>query len=234
MPWGQPCRSAGEALQRLDRLGIEVHDHFLIDGERSPDHPVVKKLASVREALFDLCAKVRDVHAGPLVPREPEMTRQAYPIAEAVARVLARLRPGIAGKSLAVEMDVADEGTVTTYQPQMGHVVEEMLHNAVEASPAGGVIRIAVRTGDDGWTLHLRVEDQGVLDPAARELLNKGEPLGREAGRGYGLSLMQGVANDLGAHLQAEAVDTGTAVLLRVPFAREDRSARGIGDKASA
>ncbi|MCW5558194.1 MAG: HAMP domain-containing histidine kinase [Verrucomicrobiae bacterium] len=96
-------------------------------------------------------------------------------------------------------------------------ILENLVRNAIQASPVGGCVRI--RAEEDGQGLEFRVRDEGPGLPAAvRASLFTPVVSTKEGGTGLGLALSQQLARSLGARLDlAESGKLGTEFVLRLP-----------------
>jgi putative nucleotidyltransferase with HDIG domain len=118
--------------------------------------------------------------------------------------------------------------TVRVDREQMAWVLDELLTNALAATPADGTITVAVESDPEGGTVVLRVTDSGAgMD--AETLANACEPFfcGREAGRrrGLGLAKVERIADLNSASLTLDsAVDQGTTVRLVFSLVEDDAS----------
>ena len=121
-----------------------------------------------------------------------------------------------------------DLPTVKVDQEQIAWVLDELLANALAATPADGTIAVAVESDPECGTVVLRVTDSGSgMD--AETLANACEPFfcGREAGRrrGLGLAKVERIADLNSASLTLDsAVDQGTTVRLIFRLVEDDAS----------
>jgi len=105
-------------------------------------------------------------------------------------------------------------------------VVLNLVINAKDAMPNGGVLRVAAYCGDfdDGTTVVVRVTDTGCgmsAETARRAFqpLFTTKPVGR--GTGLGLAMVSEFARRVGGSVQIESVvNCGTSVILRLPACR--------------
>ncbi|MBL9172869.1 MAG: HAMP domain-containing histidine kinase [Verrucomicrobiales bacterium] len=102
-------------------------------------------------------------------------------------------------------------------------ILENLVRNAVQASPSGGVVRI--RATETPETVEFRVRDDGGgLPESVRERLFTPVVTEKEGGTGLGLALSQQLARSLGATLELEETGPrGTEFVLRLGL-REGRT----------
>jgi PAS domain S-box-containing protein len=80
------------------------------------------------------------------------------------------LRPKFAHRRLAIEVDLEDTAAIFVPSDVLGKVIEGLIRNAVENTPDGGEIRVAVRSGATGPELEVR--DTGIgITTEKRELI---------------------------------------------------------------
>lgn len=134
-----------------------------------------------------------------------------------------------------VELDLDPALAAVEGDPrQLLHVVLALLHNAAEAGPHGGPVRVRTRSVlldaaycralaglVPGQYAQLTIEDQGVgMDPET--LARCFEPFysTKERGRGMGLAACYGIITNHGGHLSLDgAPGVGTVARVHLPFA---------------
>ncbi|HJV48643.1 MAG TPA: ATP-binding protein [Geothrix sp.] len=149
-----------------------------------------------KEEIFDLCATVARLQP-----------------------ILARLAPA----PVAMELDLGPKPLMIHGAPlQIEQILVNLVSNARDAMPRGGIIRIGVMEGGLGEAM-LRVTDTGV--GMSQELLTRiYEPFfsTKAPGRGMGLGLasVKSIADAHGGHLEVEsALGQGTTFTLHLPMA---------------
>jgi two-component system NtrC family sensor kinase len=159
-------------------------------------------------------------------------SRQENKLEEAVCleSVLAAMRPAIcwaAGPDIRVELALDGEvPAVFCCAREFESAVLNLVINAKDAMPNGGVLRIAVGRGsfDGSSTVVVRVTDTGCgmsAETARRAFqpLFTTKPPGR--GTGLGLAMVSNFARRAGGSVQIEsAANCGTSVFLRLPACR--------------
>ena len=179
--------------------------------------------ADVREALDGIISTSdrleRWTHAllSYLVPLEPQ--RALCKAAELVDNIAAMLHPRLARKRLHLDLSGVDREARLNVDPQL---VEQALHglmlNAVEASPEGAVVRLAVAQGADATLL--TVEDAGEGMPFAPQPRGLAPgPSTKRFGTGLGIPFAVKVFDLHGASVRfgSGAGGAGTRVEIAVP-----------------
>ena len=144
----------------------------------------------------------------------------------ATRRTIALLEPLLAHRRVRVEVDLAAtrEGpaVVLADASQLQQVVLNLLQNAADAMPRGGVVRLASRVdehaGGARWTLSVHDEGPGVAEPARARLF---EPFHttKERGLGVGLALSRGLCRAHDGDLSLAAGGGGARFVLWLPLA---------------
>jgi signal transduction histidine kinase len=110
-------------------------------------------------------------------------------------------------------------------QTRVTQVINNLLHNAIRHTPAGGIVLVQVKTSQMG-ELHVTVRDTGVGIPP--EVLNRiferyyrGEEIGEKGGAGLGLNIVKQLVELQGGRVWIEStVGEGTAVSFTLPAER--------------
>ena len=129
-----------------------------------------------------------------------------------------RLLEVAAGKEHAVSFEFGPERAILHADPtQLNQMVLNLVLNARDAMPQGGLIRVQVDTSDDWVTL--AVVDQGVgIDEETRTRIFEPFFSTKETGTGLGLSTVQEIARRHGGQIEVESSPgVGTRFLVRLP-----------------
>lgn len=153
----------------------------------------------------------------------PDRLRLCQP-EDVVRRGVDDLRPEAEARRLRLSYSAATPAAAALCDPdQLRHVVEILIRNAIDASPAESSIVVETERAAD--QLELRVADQGPgLDPDEARLVLLPFYSGRHAGRGLGLGLprIARYLESIGGHLDWSTCPTGGTVFrVRLPLARE-------------
>lgn len=191
----------------------------------------------VTRAAEDAAAITRELLAfsrrAPLAPRIVDLSEFLGELLPLLQRVV--------GGCIAVTLARADEPAVVRVDPsQLEQVVLNLVHNARDALPRGGHIRLGVAArpappGEEAPMVALTVEDDGVgmpPDVAARvfEPFFTTKALG--SGTGLGLSTAYGVIRQSGGTIEVQsAVGRGTTFTVLLPLAQGSVLARPAAEE---
>jgi len=208
---GRRSLETGMLEARLQALQAQVEPHFLFNTlahvrrlYRTDPARARRMLDSFRDYLESALPQMRDGFA--TIGREVDLAR-AYLDVQQVRM----------GRRLQIQIDVADEFRHLAFPPMMLiSLVENAVKHGLDPVPAGGRIRIVVKTHDGG--LEVAVVDTG-------------SGIGEMIGSGVGLANIRGRLSALfGSHAELSLtanVPHGVRASIRVP-AKETPSPRGV------
>jgi signal transduction histidine kinase len=147
----------------------------------------------------------------PLAPRAVDVDRLLAEVGEAT-RALAESRE----VSLAVE--ATSIGTATLDSDQIRQVLDNLLRNAIEATPSGGVVTLRGRRAGDG--VEITVSDTGTgIEPDHLPRIFDLYFTTKSEGTGVGLAVSHQIVTAHGGALDAESVPReGTRMIVRLPL----------------
>jgi PAS domain S-box-containing protein len=126
------------------------------------------------------------------------------------------------GRTVRVQLELAELPPVSSTGAAWEEILSNLVFNAVDAMPAGGILTIATRR--EGEDAVLSVSDTGMgMDPETQRRIF--EPFfttkGPELGTGLGLSTVWGLVQSQGGRIYVESdPGEGTTFTVRVPLAR--------------
>jgi two-component system nitrogen regulation sensor histidine kinase NtrY len=167
---------------------------------------VIKQVRALRQIAseFSAYAKLPDLAPRPTDPAEF--------LREVVAPYRAAHPPGVA-----IEEDYAPAGTAAVDARVLARAVVNLIENALQAMPQGGLLRVAVRRVD-GEVL-LSVSDTGPgLDPKVRARLFTPYFSTKSSGTGLGLAIVRRAVEAHGGRVEvASTPGTGTTFTIHLP-----------------
>ncbi|MCA9517727.1 MAG: response regulator, partial [Myxococcales bacterium] len=184
---------------------IQANVAMLIDGDEAlPEADRPRALGDIAHAAARATELTRDLLA---VGRRQMMQPQPVDLNALVSRLTTLLR-ALLGESrrLVLALDARAAPFVRADPAQLERVLVNLVANARDATPAGGVVTLATADGDDD-TVRLSVSDTGVgMEPAVAERIF--EPFyttkGPGSGVGLGLATVQGIIVQSGGSLRVE------------------------------
>jgi signal transduction histidine kinase len=141
-------------------------------------HIIAGQVQRIRDMIGDMM----------LFARPPAPKFEPVDLAGVVRETVSSLQSEISRHEVTLDADLPTAGPIRADRTQVAIVVSELLRNALQATPAGGRIRIQVTSGAPD--LRLVIEDNGAgLSEADRQHLFDPFYSGRQAGRGLGFGL---------------------------------------------
>jgi len=121
------------------------------------------------------------------------------------------------GVRIAVELELAEVGQVIGNHLELTQVVENLIFNAVEAMPKGGVIKF--RTSKQAESVILEVSDSGVgMSEETQKRLFEPFFTTKETGQGLGTSIVYGIIGRHNGRIAVEStVGAGTTFRITLP-----------------
>ena len=128
---------------------------------------------------------------------------------------------GVSGISIEVEVLLPSVPAITGNVRELTQAVSNLIFNAVEAMPTGGLIRIVTSEDDKG--VRLTVSDTGCgMSQEVQERLFESFFTTKAQGQGLGMSVVQGIIRRLGGEIEIESrPGEGTSISLVFPPASE-------------
>ncbi len=149
--------------------------------------------------------------------------RALQPIAPLVDRAVAMVhtQSGQKGVSIEVEAGEARPPEADVDGLQVEQVVINLLLNAIEASPAGGTVRVGLAREDEFIRIAVSDDGPGIPDRARDHVFDPYFTT-RDSGNGLGLAVSREVVAHHGGSLHFETGVGGTTFTMRLPTQRGD------------
>jgi len=209
-PIPQLKQRAAEVLQRLRR------EYPAVASTATPeDRGELDQLLGVVEGetrrINDVVQQFLEYARPPkLAPREASLGDEIRQLAEA-ARALAESR------GVALTLDVGRAGTAVFDPGQLRQAVDNLLRNAIEATPSGGQVSVTAASSGKGHTIEVRDTGDGIPAedlPKVFDLYFTTKP----DGTGVGLAVTQQIASAHGGTIEVDsAPGRGTRMTIHLP-----------------
>jgi two-component system, NtrC family, sensor kinase len=135
------------------------------------------------------------------------------------SEVLELLRPLADRRGVSMELAIDAEASAEIDPERMRHVLVNLVSNAIDASPAGGIVRVAVRV--ESGTVEITVDDEGkgASDAVLAQMFEPFFTTKRAGeGTGLGLSIVRGILEELGGEVRAcSLAPVGMRFVVRAP-----------------
>lgn len=140
-----------------------------------------------------------------------------------VARVIALLAAKVEQKDVRIECDISSFLQVTCSEEALQQVFLNVLDNAVQASPVGGLVLVTARYTEDGSMVEITVRDNGSgIAENMRGVLFEPFQTSRARGAGLGLAVCRKIVEACGGGIDLHNGETGGAeCLIRLPVVLE-------------
>ncbi|MGZ3426995.1 MAG: sensor histidine kinase [Polyangia bacterium] len=180
-----------------------------------------KAVAAASEEIARLDRLVRDLL---LVAGNKLGPRRAVDVGALAQARIEALRPWATARSVTVHAD--GEGEVDVDTESVSRALDNLLRNAIEASPAGGTVEVRVGGGGGAEAMVIQIEDHGAgVEPTrAAELF---EPFftTKAEGTGLGLAISRAIARAHGGDVTYVRAGAVTRFSLTLPRARKVKAA---------
>ncbi len=149
--------------------------------------------------------------------RPPELNRQAVALGPWIADVLAAVRPVADERHVSLETDLPGAVPVTIDSDQMRQALDNILLNAIEATPAGGQVSVRAASGGSGLVIEVRDTGAGI-DPEHLAKIFDLYFTTKRSGTGVGLAVTQQIVAAHGGTIEVDSAPSrGTTMRIRVP-----------------
>ncbi|RPH75616.1 MAG: hypothetical protein EHM88_20990, partial [Candidatus Rokuibacteriota bacterium] len=149
-----------------------------------------------------------------LAPREADLAADVRDVV-AASRALAETR----GVSLAVE--TAGNGLAVFDPAQLRQAVENLVRNAIEATPAGGAVTVTVTTGGKGHAIEVRDTGGGIAPEDLAKVFDLYFTT-KPHGTGVGLAVTHQIVTAHAGTIEVDSVPgRGTRMTIRLPLSIE-------------
>lgn len=131
------------------------------------------------------------------------------------------------GITIAVETDLAAAALIEGNESVLRQALINLIFNAVDAMPEGGILRLRTRQGDDHVTLTVEDTGTGMTDDVRKRCLEPFFTTKGTRGSGLGLAMVYGTIRRHRGTVDIQSTPgAGTALAIRLPILRRGRRGR--------
>jgi nitrogen-specific signal transduction histidine kinase len=126
----------------------------------------------------------------------------SFPVAELIDQVVELYSGKLQSKRIAVFKSVDPAVVVLVPRGDLHQVMANLMSNAIDASPIGGVVEIHVRAGENGdLTIEISDHGPGMSDQVERRLFEPFFTTKKDVGTGLGLWVSKRLVNQMGGEI---------------------------------
>ncbi len=197
----------------------------LLNAEPSAIAPddLVRHFEVVRQAARDGEATVKRLQAFSGINRAP--STGAMDVPAIVRDVVEYTRPRWKdeaqqrGVTVQVEIDAPPLPPIVGDPSELREVLVNMIFNALDAMPHGGVIRLDVRRTNGDVVIRVADTGQGMSETVRKRIFEPFYTTKGQRGAGLGLSMSYGIVTRMGGHIDVQSVQgEGTTFTITLPF----------------
>ncbi len=149
--------------------------------------------------------------------RPPALVPRPTDLAQVVGSVVVAARDLAGARGVSLHADTAAAGQAIVDAEQMKQVVENLVRNAIDATPTGGRVTVTARTGSRETIIEVRDTGAGI-DPAHLPRIFDLYFTTKPDGTGIGLAASQQIVTAHGGTIEVQSTPgAGTKMTVRVP-----------------
>ncbi len=152
--------------------------------------------------------------------RPPALDRRAVELSPWLDGIVSAVRPLAESRGISLDVET-NAGTAVLDPEQLRQAVDNLLLNAIEATPEGGRVSVRAAVSARDWTIEVRDTGAGI-DPADVPRIFDLYFTTKKNGTGVGLAVTQQIVAGHGGTIEVESRRSeGTVMRIRVPIAGE-------------
>jgi two-component system sensor histidine kinase HydH len=159
--------------------------------------------------------------------RPPRLAPERVDLGALVRDVGERARSLAGARGIAVEVEATEAGTALVDPAQLRQALDNLVRNAVEATPEGGRVSLAARRESGGHAIEVRDTGRGIEPDHVPRIFDLYFTTKAE-GTGVGLAVTQQIVAAHGGTIEVDSrPGAGTTMTVRVPAGEGEEAGRG-------
>jgi signal transduction histidine kinase len=155
--------------------------------------------------------------------RPPRLAPEACDLGALVSERVEGTRSLAASRGVALGADVARAGRVVVDPAQLGQALDNLVRNAIDATPSGGRVDVAARTAGTGAVIEVRDTGRGIEPDHLPRIFDLYFTT-KADGTGVGLAVTQQIVSAHGGTIEVDSRPAaGTVFTVRLPGGSEER-----------
>ncbi|MCL4686631.1 hybrid sensor histidine kinase/response regulator [Myxococcota bacterium] len=177
------------------------------------------------ERIMRMCSELLDATRA----SEDRSERSPCEIDEWVEDVVATIAESAGRQGIRIETRLESAATLWVDVERLRRALMNLLYNAFEAMPEGGLVRIETRRDADLVCLDVEDTGPGILETIRERLFEAFATAGKPGGTGLGLAVVRKIVEDHGGSVTAEKAEGGGArFALRLPLESAVKKGAGL------
>jgi signal transduction histidine kinase len=208
-----PLNAIGMTAQRLRREFLDVVPQG--GPERSELTELLDVMSSETQRIDRIVQQFLDY------ARPPRIAPQAADIGALVTSLAERTRPLAEARGVRLEADVSSAGKALVDASQLQQALDNLVRNAIDASPEGGRVAVAARCARDGCTIEVKDGGPGIAPENLPRIFDLYFTT-KADGTGIGLAVTQQIVTAHGGTIEVDSrLGAGTTMTVRLPRAED-------------
>ncbi len=214
-----PLNAVGMTAQRLKRefLGAAPADA----GDRAELEELLSVMTSETQRIDRIVQQFLEY------ARPPRLAPETVDLGALVRDVGERARSLAEARGVAVEVEATETGTALVDPAQLRQALDNLVRNAVEATPEGGRVSLAARRESGGHAIEVRDTGRGIEPDHLPRIFDLYFTT-KADGTGVGLAVTQQIVAAHGGTIEVDSrPGAGTTMTVRLPAGEGEEAGRG-------
>ncbi len=195
-------------------VGLELLKNEELAGRKR--HELHGQIQTAMERMNVMMQELLDYSRG-----EIKLNFSPVPVAAFVEGVVEVMRPYLESKGITFTVLCEDSGEAMIDRDRLHRALLDIIHNAEDATSAGGTITFNVSRQDESLTFSIHDTGQGIPESIKDRIFEPFVTLGKAKGTGLGLAVVKKIVDQHGGRVWFESVmDSGATFYVMIPTDR--------------